>query len=192
MMRCFGVGNCVPGGRRDRRRLRPPLGAGVARRLLAFLARVLALARRPLGPEPFELEPPGRRRRPNRRPRPSPRPPSRCCVVATALVRVGEHVPRLVELGGVGLAGVARGVEPVLADAVRTADVVDRRVRVDTEQRVVVVHQQATPRRSRSSPTRRSSGTRSCAIESRSRTVTARSSSVSKSIVTHNGVPISS
>ena len=36
------------------------------------------------------------------------------------------------------------------------------------------------------------SGTRSCAIESRSRTVTALSSSESKSTVTHSGVPISS
>ena len=55
-------------------------------------------------------------------------------VVAAALVRVGEHVPRLVQLGRVGLAGVARGVEPVLALAVRAADVVDRRVGVDAEQ----------------------------------------------------------
>ena len=47
-------------------------------------------------------------------------------------------------------------------------------------------------RRAVTASTRRSSGTRSCVVESRSRTVTALSSSESKSIVTHRGVPISS
>ena len=46
--------------------------------------------------------------------------------------------------------------------------------------------------RSRMSRLTPSTGTRSCAIESRSRTVTAPSSSESTSTVTHHGVPISS
>ena len=46
------------------------------------------------------------------------------------------------------------------------------------------------PRRSRSQPDTSAIGTRCWSIESRSRIVTALSSSVSKSIVTQNGVPI--
>jgi len=45
---------------------------------------------------------------------------------------------------------------------------------------------------SRSAPTRFATGTRTCSIASRSRIVTASSSSVSKSTVTQYGVPISS
>jgi len=50
----------------------------------------------------------------------------------------------------------------------------------------------AASRRSRMSRVTPSTGTRSCAIESRSRTVTAPSSSESTSTVMHHGVPISS
>ncbi len=50
----------------------------------------------------------------------------------------------------------------------------------------------SSPARRRSSPRRSASGTRTCSVVSRSRTVTASSSSESKSTVTHHGVPISS
>ena len=48
------------------------------------------------------------------------------------------------------------------------------------------------PRRSATSLSRSSIGTRTCSVVSRSRIVTALSSSESKSTVTHSGVPISS
>ena len=58
-------------------------------------------------------------------------------VVATALVRVGEDVPRLVQPRGLGL--VALLAERGLLVAVRAADVAGRRVAVDAEQGVEVV-----------------------------------------------------
>ena len=51
---------------------------------------------------------------------------------------------------------------------------------------------QSSPARRRSSDKRPSIGTRTCSVVSRSRTVTASSSSESKSTVTHHGVPTSS
>ena len=53
-------------------------------------------------------------------------------------------------------------------------------------------HTPQNPRRADTSARRSASGTRTCSVVSRSRMVTASSSSDSKSTVTHNGVPISS
>ena len=63
-----------------------------------------------------------------------------------------------------------------------------RRVEVPQDQPVTY----PSPVRRRSSSTRPSMGTRTCSVLSRSRTVTASSSSESKSTVTHHGVPTSS
>src|SRR4029079_13925884 len=66
------------------------------------------------------------------------------------------------------------------------------RLRGDPQFVVVRVVGHDCPNRSCSSASSVSSGTRSCFIVSRSRIVTALSSRVSKSMVTHNGVPTSS
>ena len=76
--------------------------------------------------------------------------------------------------------------------------VVDRRVadRARAAQRLAIPQDQlarySSPARRRSSFTRSLIGTRTCSVLSRSRTVTASSSSDSKSTVTHHGVPTSS
>ncbi len=130
-------------------------------------------------------------------------------VVPGALHRVGEHLPRVADpsflgarRGDLGSLGTLRGLgvgdfglclgEPI---SVRVADLVLRRVGVDTKRvvvalgLVVVAHSGTrSPRKATSS----SMATRSWFIVSRSRTVTAWSSRVSKSMVTHHGVPTSS
>src|SRR5262249_51511247 len=114
-------------------------------------------------------------------------------VVAAALIRVGEHVPGLVQGRRVGLRVVVVAIGDLrLPLAVRGADVGDRCVGLDTDQVVIVVATHAASGRVRTSATSRSIGTRACSIVSRSRMVTAWSSSESKSTVTHRGVPTSS
>ena len=126
-------------------------------------------------------------------------------VVALPLDRVAQDLPRGTQtrlllpggpddrLGGLPrlLFFVARGADVGELGLIGGADLLLRRVRLDLEQLVVglVVAHGSRPRRA---STRPSIGRRSWPIVSRSRTVTALSSSVSKSMVTHQGVPTSS
>src|SRR5262249_52395941 len=113
-------------------------------------------------------------------------------VVALTLERVGQHVPRRpdarhlvavrLQLRVADALLLARAPEVGDTLAVRLAELFAGGVGLDAQLLVVVVGHDW--RRSFSSSTRPSIGTRSCDMESRSRMVTARSSRVSKSTVT--------
>ena len=139
-----------------------------------------------------------RRRRRARRRRRRPRPCRSSVVVALALERVAQHVPRRLSRAvsarsASRLRRNARSRRAPSASSTRSryaaADLVLRRAGLDAEHLVVVVtsaHRHDASRSWRSASSL-SIGTRSWLIESRSRTVTARSSRVSKSTVTQNG-----
>ena len=121
------------------------------------------------------------------------------------VIRVAQDLPGGAEAGLLvarrpdhGLRGsprlrflVTRGAHVRELRLVGGADLLLRRVRVDLEQ-LVVGEVVAHGSRPRTASTRPSMGTRAWPMLSRSRTVTALSSSVSKSMVTHHGVPTSS
>ena len=120
-------------------------------------------------------------------------------VVALALERIGEHVPRRaphardlvavglqLRLGDALLPAGGLEVGHALPGGHRGSRLGWHRARRPGPRSTCRSHEIESAFNSASNP---SIGTRSCFIVSRSRIVTARSSSVSKSIVTHNGVP---
>src|SRR6266542_3585537 len=122
------------------------------------------------------------------------RPVGQPSVIALALEGIGQHLPRGAEARRLGAGAVAGLIGPSLLHlgaqvlepfSVRGADLFLRRVRLDAQQLVMGLGH---GRRSSRWATSLSIGTRSWVIESRSRTVTARSSRVSKSTVTQSGV----